>query len=179
MYIGCSSWERTAPSPVSQACIGTRKSSVTRIGWEHRASFRRLNAPLASSDHFTVSGRQAGPGQIGKGGGYTFLFWTLMFLCPIKYPRYSTSSNPSLHFLRFHAIAILAAVNVGTVNGGVLIAAKDAILTAWNWTMAQMKDCEVRSWTVLVVAVAFLRALMMKHRYIYRVSLAYRIDRSI
>jgi hypothetical protein len=68
MYMmGCSSpsciWDRMAPSPVSHASvwtsIGTWKSGITRIGWEHSASFRLLKATSVSSVHFTVFGRQA------------------------------------------------------------------------------------------------------------------------
>ena len=41
---------------------------------------------------------------------------------------------------RFNAIAILTAVAVGTVTEGAGVVVKDAIVTAWNWTIAQIRS---------------------------------------
>ena len=54
---------------------------------------------------------------------------------------------------RFQAIAILTAVAVGTVTEGAVLVAQDAILTAWNWTTAQMRGIvRYASGAVLVIA---------------------------
>ena len=53
----------------------------------------------------------------------------------------------------FRAIAILTAVAIGTVTEGAVIVAQEAILTAWNWTTAQMSGIvKYASGAVLVIA---------------------------
>ena len=50
---------------------------------------------------------------------------------------------------------------VGTVTEGTVLVAKDAILTAWNWTTAQMRGIvRLQSWAMLEVAMVTLVALL-------------------
>lgn len=65
---------------------------------------------------------------------------------------------------RFNAIAILTAVAAGTVTEGAVVVVKDAIITAWNWTTAQIRGIlKYASWPVSVVAGVTLVALLGYH----------------
>ena len=57
--MGCSSWRRTAPSPLSQASLsivkGLEKSGIARTGVVHIACFSFSNAHSAAGDHEKAS----------------------------------------------------------------------------------------------------------------------------
>ena len=57
--MGCSSWRRTTPSPLSQASLsivkGLEKLGIARIGVVHIACFRFLNAHSVAGVHAKAS----------------------------------------------------------------------------------------------------------------------------